>query len=43
MTLETDVFWRLLLYLDFGRKIVADFSTRKIRKSWGENRGAAKS
>jgi hypothetical protein len=41
--LETAVLWRLQLYLNFGRKIVADFSTRKNRKSWGENRCDAKS
>jgi hypothetical protein len=28
--LETAVLWRLQLYLNFGRKVVADFSTRKI-------------
>jgi hypothetical protein len=43
MILETDVLWRLLLYLNFGRKIVADFFDSKNRKSWGENRGDAKS
>jgi hypothetical protein len=41
--LETAVLWRLQFYLNFGRKIVADFSTRKHRKSWGENRRVAKS
>jgi hypothetical protein len=30
--LETAVRWRLQLYLNFGRKIVADFSTQKNSK-----------
>jgi hypothetical protein len=41
--LETAVLWRLQLYMNFVRKIVADFSTRNHRKSWGQNRRAAKS
>jgi hypothetical protein len=41
--LETAVLWRLQLHLKFGRKIVADFSTQKKRKSWGENRLDSKS
>jgi hypothetical protein len=41
--LETALLWRLQPYLNFGRKIVADFSTRKNRKGWGENRRDAKS
>jgi hypothetical protein len=40
--LETAVPWRLQLYLNFERKIVADFSIRKHSKSWGENRRVAK-
>jgi hypothetical protein len=41
--LETAFLWRLQLYLNVCRKIVADFSTRKNRKGWGENRRVAKS
>jgi hypothetical protein len=40
--LETTVLWRLQLYLNVCRKIVTDFSTRKNRKGWGENRRVAK-
>jgi hypothetical protein len=31
------------IYINFDRKIVADSSSRQNRKSWGKNRGAAKS